>query len=162
MPERTFSWPVYDIFTTADGKQLFVSAVTEGQWATLCDILGLQGLKADPRLQTKMDTINARSWTLPIVTAVIAGRQFDELVNALEVKGISFSPIAKPGDMFSHPHVMRPGGRAPALPFEVDGTMMTGGGDLPEVGQHTAEVLGALGLSANDIEAARGQRPTRG
>jgi crotonobetainyl-CoA:carnitine CoA-transferase CaiB-like acyl-CoA transferase len=171
MPERTFSWPVYDIFTTIDGKQIFVSAVTEGQWATLCDILGLPALKADPRLQTKMDTINARSWTLPIITGVIAGRHFDELVTVFEEKGISFSPIAKPGDMFQHPHVMRPGGlatsrmpdgrtfRAPALPFEVDGTMMTGGGDLPEVGQHTDEVLGALGLSAKDIEAARGQRP---
>jgi crotonobetainyl-CoA:carnitine CoA-transferase CaiB-like acyl-CoA transferase len=172
MPERTFSWPVYDIFTTADGKQLFVSAVTEGQWATVCDILGLQRLKADPRLQTKMDTINARSWTLPLITEAIAARTFDALVADFEAKGISFSPIAKPGDMFEHPHVMRPGGlatsrlpdgrtfRAPALPFDVDGTMMTGGGDLPAVGQHTDAVLGALGLSAAEIAAARGQRKT--
>ena len=67
---------------------------------------------ADPRLQTKMDTINARSWTLPIITEVIAGRRFDELVSAFEETGISFPPIAKPGDMFKHPHVMRPGGLA--------------------------------------------------
>ena len=49
--------------------------------------------------------------------------------------------------------------RAPALPFEVDGTMMTGGGDLAAVGQHTAEVLGALGMSAKEITAAKGKRP---
>jgi crotonobetainyl-CoA:carnitine CoA-transferase CaiB-like acyl-CoA transferase len=170
MPERTFSWPVYDIFTTQDGRQLFVSAVTEGQWATVCDILGLQRLKADPRLQTKMDTINARSWTLPLITEAIAARTYDALVAEFEAKGISFSPIAKPGDMFEHPHVMRPGGlatsrlpdgrtfRAPALPFDVDGQMMTGGGDLPAVGQHTDAVLGSLGLSAAEIAAARGQR----
>jgi crotonobetainyl-CoA:carnitine CoA-transferase CaiB-like acyl-CoA transferase len=171
MPERTFSWPVYDIFPTADGRQLFVSAVTEGQWATLCEILGLPDLKADPRLQTKMDTINARSWTLPIIAQAITGWQYDDLVAVFEEKGISFSPIAKPSDMFEHPHVMRPGGlatsrmpdgrtfRAPALPFDVDGTMMTGGGDLPSVGQHTTEVLTALGLSAGDIARARGQQP---
>ena len=32
MPERDFSWPVYDIMETADGRQIFVGAVTEGQW----------------------------------------------------------------------------------------------------------------------------------
>lgn len=168
MPERDFSWPVYDIFTTADGKQLFVGAVTEGQWATLCDILGLTELKSDPRLKTKMDMINARSWTLPIVERAIAGRQSADLISAFEEAGIPFAPIAKPSDMFQDPHVMRPGGlatsrmpdgktfRAPSLPFEVDGQMMTGGGDVASVGQHTEEILGQLGLDAEMIAAARG------
>ena len=168
MPERTFSWPVYDIFRTADGQQLFISAVTEGQWATLCDVLGLAGLKADPRLQTRMDTINARSWTIPLVAEKVAGRETAELVATLERHAISFSPIAKPSDMFDDPHVMRPGGlatsrlpdgrtfRAPSLPFEVDGAMVTGGGDLASVGQHTEEILAALGLDAAAIRAARG------
>lgn len=168
MPERTFSWPVYDIFSTSGGRQIFVSAVTERQWATLCDVLGLDDFKVDPRLQTRMDTINARGWTLPRVAEAVARRSFDDLVQDFERNGIPFSPIAKPGDMFEHPHVMRPGGlatsrmpdghtfRAPALPFEVDGMMMTGGGDVAAIGQHTADVLGAIGLSAEDIEAARG------
>ena len=73
MPERDFSWPVYDIFDTADGRQMFVGAVTEGQWAALCDLLGLDALKADPRLQTRPDQIEARSWTIPIVAEAIAG-----------------------------------------------------------------------------------------
>lgn len=173
MPERSFSWPVYDIFETAEGTQLFISAVTEGQWATLCDILDLTDLKADPRLQTKMDTINARSWTLPRVAARVKERRTADLVAAFEAQGISFSPIAKPGDMYSDPHVMRPGGlatsrlpdgrtfRAPALPFEVDGVMASGGGDVAAAGAHTEEVLGALGLDAGTIAAARGARAER-
>jgi crotonobetainyl-CoA:carnitine CoA-transferase CaiB-like acyl-CoA transferase len=170
MPERTFSWPVYDIFETKDGRQIFVSAVTEGQWATLCDVLGLSELRSDPRLQTKMDTINARSWTLPMVAKAIAARDGASLVAAFESKGISYAPINKPADMLSDPHVMRPGGlatsrmpdgrrfRAPSLPFEVDGRMLTGGGDLDAVGAHTDRVLGALGLSASEIDAARGTK----
>src|SRR5690554_6580813 len=31
MPERDFSWPVYDIFDTSDGQQVFVGAVSENQ-----------------------------------------------------------------------------------------------------------------------------------
>lgn len=168
MPERDFSWPVYDIFTTADGQQVFVGAVTEGQWTVLCRHLGLTDLLDDPGLQRRMDQINARARTIPIVAAAIATRQAADLGRDFEAMGIPFSPIAKPSDMLSDPHVLREGGlarsslasgesfRAPSLPFEVDGRMVSGGGDVPGVGQDTEAVLGGLGLSPDEIAAARG------
>jgi crotonobetainyl-CoA:carnitine CoA-transferase CaiB-like acyl-CoA transferase len=168
MPERTFSWPVYDIFDTADGRQMFVGAVTEGQWAALCRLLGLDELLADPGLQARMDQIDARDRTIPIVARAIASRQSEQLAGAFEKLGIPYSPIAKPSDMYSDPHVMRPGGlatsrlpdgqsfRAPSLPFDVDGIMLTGGGDVPALGQDTGAVLGSLGLDAEAIGKAQG------
>ncbi|MEQ8813991.1 MAG: CoA transferase [Thalassobaculum sp.] len=168
MPEREFSWPVYDIFDTADGRQMFVGAVTEGQWSALCGLLGLAELLADPRLQNRPDQIEARAWTIPIVARAIAGQDSRELEREFEKIGIPYSPIARPCDMYQDPHVMRPGGlatsrlpdgqsfRAPSLPFEVDGVMLAGGGDLPAVGQDTEAVLGGLGLDAAAIAAARG------
>jgi crotonobetainyl-CoA:carnitine CoA-transferase CaiB-like acyl-CoA transferase len=173
MPERDFSWPVYDIFTTRDGRQLFVGAVTEGQWSTLCDILELPELKFDSRLQTRMDCIKARGWTIPVVSAAIGSRDAADLMAAFEPAGIPFAPIAKPSDMFQDPHVMRPGGlavsrlpdgrqfRAPSLPVEVDGEMIRGGGDLAAVGQHTEAVLADLGLDSDQIRAARGGKLRR-
>lgn len=168
MPERDFSWPVYDIFTTADGEQVFVGAVTEGQWTALCRHLGLTELLDDPGLQKRMDQINARDRTIPIVAAAIATRQAEDLGRDFEAMGIPFSPIARPSDMLSDPHVMREGGlvrstlpsgesfRAPSLPFEVDGRMVSGGGDVQAVGADTEAVLGALGLSPDQIAAAQG------
>lgn len=168
MPERTFSWPVYDIFDTADGSQMFVGAVTEGQWAALCRLLGLDELLADPGLQARMEQIDARDRTIPIVARAIASRQSGPLAEAFEKLGIPYSPIAKPSDMYSDPHVMRPGGlatsrlpdgqsfRAPSLPFDVDGVMLTGGGDVPALGQDTSSVLASLGLDAEAIGKARG------
>lgn len=168
MPERVFSWPVYDIFTTADGQQIFVSAVTTGQWTALCDILGLEMLKTHPALQTKMDTINARHWTLPLIQQAIAKQPCGVFSDALEAQGISYSLINKPGDMFNDPHVLRDGGlahsrtadgrhfRAPALPFAVDGYTVTGAGDAPELGADTVAVLAALGLNDEEIRVARG------
>ncbi|MGR3527222.1 MAG: CaiB/BaiF CoA transferase family protein [Paracoccaceae bacterium] len=168
MPERDFSWPVYDIFDTSDGEQVFVGAVSENQWVTLCTWLGLEGLLADPGLQKRMDQINARNRTIPVFAAAL--RRYDRatLVAELELLGLPFSPISKPADMYDDPHVMRDGGmatshlwtgeafRAPALPFEVDGTMLTGGGDVDAIGAHSAEVLGALGMSEADIADAMG------
>ena len=168
MPERDFSWPVYDIFETSDGKQVFVGAVTEGQWATLCDILGLVELKADPRLQTRMDAIKARNWTIPVVAQAVKSRKAADLMAAFEPAGIPFAPVAKPSDMFEDPHVMRPGGlavsrmpdgrtfRAPALPVEIDGEMVPGGGEVAAVGEHTDAILASIGLDATAIAASRG------
>ncbi|SDE82503.1 CaiB/BaiF CoA transferase family protein [Limimaricola pyoseonensis] len=169
MPEREFSWPVYDIFADRDGRQIFVGAVTEGQWATICRLLGLDALLDDPRLQTRMDQIEARDWTIPLVAERIAERRFDDLAPEFEAAGLPFSPIAKPCDMYDDAHVMRPGGlaqstygetsfRAPGLPFEIDGAMIAGGGDVPEIGQDNAAILGALGFDADEIEALSGRR----
>ena len=168
MPERDFSWPVYDIMETADGRQIFVGAVTEGQWDALCGYLGLDELLADERLQSRMDQINARSWTIPIVEKAIGKRNYRQLLEDFEKLGIPFSPINKPSELFEDPHVLRDGGlvrsnmadgrtfRAPALPFEIDGRMMSANGDLPSIGQETNRILSELGLSEAEIEAARG------
>ncbi|WP_048647183.1 CaiB/BaiF CoA transferase family protein [Nitratireductor soli] len=168
MPERSFSWPVYDIFETADGRQIFVGAVTEGQWVSLCRLLELDELLSDARLQKRMDQIDARDWTVPIVAKAIARRQAGPLLDAFERVGIPYAPIARPADMYGDPHVMRPGGlaastmpdgrsfRAPSLPFEVDGVMLSGGGDLAAIGQDTETVLKSLGLDDDEIAAARG------
>src|SRR5690606_38529210 len=94
MPERDFSWPIYDIFTDVHGKQIFVGAVTEGQWAIVCELLGLEEFLTDPRLQTRMDQINARSWTIPRVAEKIAALDSQQLAQAFEARGIPFSPIA--------------------------------------------------------------------
>lgn len=103
MPEREFSWPVYDIFESREGRQIFVGAVTEGQWVVLCDILGLAELKDDPRLQKRMDQIEARDWTIPLVARAVAGRGFEELIAAFEaagmnlfvIKGITDAPLSE-------------------------------------------------------------------
>src|SRR5690606_6537509 len=168
MPERDFSWPIYDIFADKHGEQIFVAAVTEGQWNIVCNLLGLDDLLADPRLATRMDQIQARSWTLPLIADKIAAMDAQELGQQFQAQGIPYSPIAKPCDMYEDPHVMRPGGvwvshcpdgstfRAPSLPFEVDGKMLTGGGDVPGIGQDTAQVLADLGLDDTAIADARG------
>jgi len=169
MPERDFSWPVYDIFTTRDERQIFVGAVTEGQWTMLCRAIGLEQLLDDPGLQTKMEQIEARDRTLPLFACAIAAHDYDALETAFEAHGIPFSPINRPAEMYNDPHVMRPGGlhnsafpsgetfRAPGLPIEVDGAIPAPSSlDIAAIGADTDAVLSALGLSAEDIAAARG------
>ena len=170
MPEREFSWPVYDIFNTADDRQIFIGAVTESQWQTLCDILGLADLKADPRLQKRMDQIEARDWTIPRITKAVSTHTFSDLIRDFEKTGIPFSPISRPAEMYDDPHVNRAGGlytsilpegqayRAPGFPFEIDGAAPTPYGvDIEEIGQSTFDVLSSLGMDEAQISRATGK-----
>jgi crotonobetainyl-CoA:carnitine CoA-transferase CaiB-like acyl-CoA transferase len=158
MPNREFSWPIYDIFSTADDKSIFIGAITGGHWEIVCRLLGLEQLLSDPRLQTRMEQINSRDWTIPMVAAAVAKRTYAELTPLLEQQGIPFGPVSRPVEMYDDPHVNRPNGllhsvdgetgqsyRAPGLPLEVDGqALFPDYPDLPAIGEHTAEILGAL------------------
>lgn len=171
MPEREFSWPVYDIFESGDGRQVFIGAVTEGQWVTLCNLLGLDSLRDDPRLQKRMDQIEARDWTIPIVASAVREFRFAQLASMFEDAGIPFSPIHRPAEMYDDPHVLRPDGlfasrlpegqvfRAPVMPFEVDDAAVTGGAlDIAGIGEDTREVLSRAGLSETEILLASGAK----
>ncbi|WP_417515414.1 CaiB/BaiF CoA transferase family protein [Minwuia sp.] len=168
MPERDFSWPVYDIFETADAKQVFVGAVTLGHWDALCGLLGLTELVGRDDLKTKMQQIDARAWTLPLIAAAIRERELSDLEAAFLPLGIPYAPIAKPAEMYDDPHVNRPGGllpsrygdrqfRAPGLPFDIDGSPAEFDADVPDIGEHTNEVLGTIGLDRSTIDRASGK-----
>lgn len=156
MPERSFSWPVYDIFDTGDGRQLFIGAITAGHWVSLCDILELPELRDDPALESAMQKIEARDRTLPVFAGAIAKREAADLAAAFTAHDIPFSPILRPAQMYDDEHVNRPGGlvttrradapsyRAPGLPFEVDGAPVVVENALPEAGADTEEVLREL------------------
>lgn len=170
MPERSFSWPVYDIFETADDRRIFVSSVTDNQWASLCRLLDLQTLIDDPGLKTKMDQINARGRTLPVFAEAIRKWRYDDLAERLEKDGLAYAPVSRPIEMYDDPHVNRPGGlfrskmpegatfRAPGMPVDIDGEPLTASNvDLPSVGEDTESILSGLGLSAAEIASARGK-----
>ena len=156
MPDRVHAWPIYDIFNTLDGQKFFIGVVTDGHWLSFCQTFGLAAFLDDPRLQSATDRIGARAWTVPIVAEKMANQDIADLETTLDQLNIPFSRINRPEDMFNDPHVLRDGGlvtatdvngqkfRTPALPIELDGQSL--GADLivPELGQHTADVLAEL------------------
>ncbi len=157
MPEREFSWPVYDLFTTSDDRQIFLGAATDGQWEKMCRALGLEHLLDDPTLQSRPDQIVGRKRTIPMIADIIATRTYDDLIKVMEENDLLFAPVKRPAEMYDDPHVNRPGGlltsryadkkdfRAPPLPIEADGKPVAPDtAKLPSIGEHNAEVLESL------------------
>jgi len=152
MPERERAWPIYDIFETADGERIFIGVVTEGHWQSFCREFGLQEFLDDATLLTTTDRILARSKIIPRAAEVIKGWNAAKLSAKLDALNICFSPINRPEDLFSDPHVLRPGGlvnninangepfRVPALPVEWNGANLGEGLTVPVLGADTEAV----------------------
>ena len=60
MPSRVSAWSVYDVFALADGEQLFIGAVSDKQFRTLCDVLERPDLAADPAFATNAQRVAVR------------------------------------------------------------------------------------------------------
>jgi crotonobetainyl-CoA:carnitine CoA-transferase CaiB-like acyl-CoA transferase len=170
MSIRRPAWPVYDIFDTADGEQLFVAAVTDGQWQEFCRAFGLAALLDDPELATRAGRVMARDRTIPLIAAALKRLTRAELVARCEALGLSYAPIGRPRDLLTDPHLSASGGLVPmtlpdgrqvalpALPLALDGQRPGLRHDLARVGQHSAEVAREAGLSEAEVAelAARG------
>ena len=164
MPDRIRAWAVYDNFKTSDGELVFVGVVTDTQWKIFCEAFGLADLLADPALKTNPQRVEARPRVLPIVSAIFAGMSKQALMDKCEALGLPFAPIAKPEDLFEDPHLNASGGltrvtllngevtKVPALPIEMDGRRFGTRLDVPDVGEHTREVLSSLGYDDAAID----------
>jgi crotonobetainyl-CoA:carnitine CoA-transferase CaiB-like acyl-CoA transferase len=128
----------------------------EGHWQSFCREFGLTEFAEDPTLRTTTDRIMARSRIIPRAAEVIRRWDAKELSAKLDQLNICFSPINRPEDLFSDPHVLRPGGlvnnfnangdpfRVPALPVEWNGTNLGEGLKVPVLGADTEAVRAEL------------------
>ena len=156
MPEREHAWPIYDIFDTAGGNRIFIGVVTEGHWQSFCREFGLKEFSEDKTLCTTTDRIMARGRIIPRVAGEIKRWDVAELSAKLDKLNICFSPINRPEDLLTDPHVLRPGGlvnninangkpfRVPALPIEWNGGHLGEGIKVPVLGADTEAVRAEL------------------
>lgn len=156
MPARVSAWSVYDVFTLAEGEQLFIGAVSDKQFITLCDVLGRPDLPAEPRFATNALRVAIRPELLDVLGVILKDHRVEELSPKLEAAGIPYAPIVRPEQLLDDPHLKASGG---LVPMETDDGGMTEvvllpltmGGRRPgvrqalaRVGEHTQEVLSRL------------------
>ena len=171
MPARDNPWAVYDVFTVKDGEQIFLCAVSDAQWLTFCDVLGLHDLKADPALKTNNDRVRVRPQLLATLRERLAQRSAAELSGLFERAGLPYAPIRRPEDLYDDPHLLATGGLADIelpdgdkagqtvkttlFPITLDGERLPVRLQPPRFGAHTGELLAGLGYRDEEIDALR-------
>jgi crotonobetainyl-CoA:carnitine CoA-transferase CaiB-like acyl-CoA transferase len=156
MPSRVSAWSVYDVFTLAGGEQLFIGAVSDKQFVTLCDVLERPDLAAEPRFADNALRVAVRPELLARLGEILKDHRADELAPKLEAAGVPYAPIVRPEQLFDDPHLKASGGLAPMqtddggatevvlLPLLMGGRRPGVRQALAKVGEHTQEILARL------------------
>ena len=162
MPVRKTTFGVYDVFDTADGKQIFIGAVSDTQWKTFCRAFELTELAADPRLQSNNERVLEREHFMPRLRAIIATHSFAHLHDTLEKNRLPFAPVNRPEDLFEDEHLLAGGlGRVraddgrdtliPMLPLMLGERRFGDHASIPRIGESSADLLRSLGYSDEQV-----------
>ncbi|WOD16311.1 CaiB/BaiF CoA transferase family protein [Paraburkholderia kirstenboschensis] len=170
MPGRISAWAVYDVFSVKDGEQIFLAVVSDTQWALFCDAFGLNDLKADERIATNNQRVQARDWLLPRLRQHMEAFSAAQISEIFEQIGLPYAPITKPQDLFDDPHLLATGGladvtlppdasgagkpvatRTALLPLTLAGERLRLRAAPPALGQNTQALLSELGYTADDL-----------
>ena len=171
MPARDNPWAVYDVFTVKDGEQIFLAAVSDAQWLSFCDVLGLDDLKSDPAMSTNNQRVALREPLLKTLRDRLAPRSAAELAGVMERAGLPFAPIRRPEDLLDDPHLLATGGLADVtvpdgpkagqtvkttlFPITMAGERLGVRLQPPRIAEHTDELLAGLGYSSEAIGRLR-------
>ena len=165
MPHKSSSWAIYETFTTADGKMIFIAITSDNHWRGFCKEFKLDHLLVDPELQTNPQRVKARGRIAPLVKDLVAQHTFADMGAKLERLKIPYAPLAKPADLFDDPHLNQgnrmvetlfPNGKRaklPALPLEMGDHSIGLRLQPPRKGEHSREVLKEAGFDAAQIDA---------
>ncbi|WP_210495892.1 CaiB/BaiF CoA transferase family protein [Microvirga antarctica] len=144
----------YQVFPVSDGH-VIVAVGNDGQFSRFVAVLGRPELATDARFKSNSDRVGHRADLVPLLTALTIMFTRDELLAALEAKGVPAGPINTVADVFADPHVIArgmrvdlpseaaKGGAIPSVrsPIVMDGKPMVALRPSPRLGEHTHEVL---------------------
>jgi crotonobetainyl-CoA:carnitine CoA-transferase CaiB-like acyl-CoA transferase len=166
MPSRISAWGIYDVFSVKNDEQIFLAVVSDSQWLTFCDAFGLTDLRADPRVATNNQRVQARDWLMPQLRQHLQTRSASDIASTFEAHGLPHALIKRPQDLFDDEHLQQTQGLATVrIPpdasmagRDIDTQMallpLTLGGQRPPlrqgppcVGQDTTELLTHLGYT---------------
>jgi crotonobetainyl-CoA:carnitine CoA-transferase CaiB-like acyl-CoA transferase len=167
MPDRISAWGIYDIFTVKDDEQIFLAAVSDAQWLTFCDALGLADLRDLPQYATNNLRVQGRGTLMPVLRERLIAWRAAELAALFERVGLPFAPIRKPEELYDDEHLLATGGLADItlpdgeragqsvgtalFPFTMGGQRLGVRLQPPTRGQHTMALLAALGYNEAQV-----------
>jgi crotonobetainyl-CoA:carnitine CoA-transferase CaiB-like acyl-CoA transferase len=160
----------YRTFETADGT-IVIAVGNDRQFGYLCrDLLGQPELVDDPRFATNAARVIHRDALHPILEPLVKARSSLWWLEALKRAGVPCGAVRTMKDALGAPETLARNmvtsvahplaGRVPLVgsPLKLAGTPVVEPAAPPLLGQHSAEVLGAvLGYDASAVAAAAGQ-----
>ncbi|MBM3683988.1 MAG: CoA transferase [Actinobacteria bacterium] len=159
--------PLANRFRCADDRWVVVNMPEQHWWPVFCKAVGLESLLDDERLQTTKGRFDNMPELIDTIDAVMATRPLAEWARIFDDVGMIWGPANTLADVVADPQAhaerlfpeitMADGTTFPtvAIPFKIRGAAIGPQGPAPELGAHTAEVLGDAGVTAAELDDLR-------
>lgn len=156
-----------DFFECKDGGWIFVLCLEDHQWRGLIDMMG------NPEWAEWEVFANgfsrASNWDVlkPLIAEWVSQWTVDDLYRAAQARRIPFAPVSTMADLVNSEHLKARGFfvevthpvagtfEYPGAPYKMGATPWQIRSPAPTLGQHSAEVLGSVGLSSDQIDGLR-------
>ena len=154
------------VFTTKDGH-INIAAAGQQMYRRLCEALGIEALIDDPRFRSSKDRSKNRAVLNAELDRVLASKTSADWVELLNAKGVPSGPILNVQQVYENEQIVHLNMAVPvkhpalgelrlqAPPSTLSRTPASVRTPAPDVGEHTDEVLGELGFSADDVARLR-------
>lgn len=148
--------PCYTRYACADGRWLFLAALTPKFQRAAFDALGLDGIVTAERIAGDLDRLlqpDNRDWVRARIAAAFAGRDRATWLRVLADAGCPAGPVDRREDWLDHPQIDAIGMRVelddpdrgrvmmPGVPLVLTRTPGRVRGPAPRLGQHENDVL---------------------
>ena len=159
----------YQVFECADGH-VIIAAGNDGQYQRFCAAGGQPELASDARFSVNPQRVRNREVLIPLLAAMVKRKTKKAWISELEAANVPCGPINNLKETFENEQVMArnlrfdlphpTAGSVPMVrnPIQYSATQLEYHMPPPLLGQHTGEVLSALGYSAAQIEQLVSQR----
>jgi len=154
-------------YRTADGE-IWIYSLTEAHWRKLTSLMGRPELQTDPNYRDEASRCKIMDEVDALVGAWTSTRKRDELVELLLANNIPCAPVREIEEVAHDPELETRGlvrttefGGYDRVKVLGSAIKMSGvRGDeippkVPELGEHTAEVLGRIGIGPADLDQLR-------
>ena len=151
----------------ASDRPFVIGAANPKLWTALCGVIGREDLVRDARFTDNVLRIRNRVALIEELEREFARRTATEWVDALLAAGVPAAPIYDYAEALASEqavarnmvlkiqHPVEGETRALGFPVKLGGTPQQVRHPAPLLGQHTEQVLGEIGMTAEDIAALR-------